>query len=61
MAARFTRLLGEHFRDDGTPKTRFESEREALDCIERYDYRDKVAYHCDFCGGWHLATHRRVA
>jgi hypothetical protein len=61
MAARPTRLLGEHFRDDGRPKTRFKSERAALDSIERYGHRDKVAYHCNFCGGWHLATRRRAA
>jgi hypothetical protein len=61
MAARSNRLLGEHFRDDGRPKRRFKSERAALDCIVRYDYRDKVAYQCDFCGGWHLGTRRRAA
>jgi hypothetical protein len=61
MAARFTRLVGEHFRDDGKPKKRFASERAALECIERYGYLDKVAYHCGFCGGWHLGTRRRAA
>ena len=61
MVAQFTRLLGEHFRDDGTPKSRFESERQALDCVERYGYPDKVTCHCAFCGGWHLATRRRAA
>jgi hypothetical protein len=60
MADRF-RLLGEHFRDDGRPKTRFKSERKALDSIVRYGHRDKVAYHCRFCDGWHLATRRRGA
>jgi hypothetical protein len=60
MANRF-RLLGEHFRDDGRPKTRFKSERKALDSIVRHGHRDKIAYHCTFCDGWHLATRRTAA
>jgi hypothetical protein len=46
------RILGEHFRADGSPKTGYkelEAKRLAAD-------REMVAYECTVCGRWHLAT-----
>lgn len=58
MAAREPkRLFGEHFRDDGQPKRRFETREEAQIYVERYGYFC-FTYHCTFCDGWHLATRR---
>jgi len=51
------RLLGEHFRDDGKPKRRFTTERQATEHVRRHGH-NCYPYHCTICGGWHLATAR---
>jgi hypothetical protein len=62
MASNESRLVGEHFRSDGSPKTRYDTEAEANEIIRRYGYIDKIAYPCRWpsCDGWHLGTRRRV-
>jgi hypothetical protein len=52
--------VGEHFREDGSPKRRFTSERQALEHIRRFGH-NCYPYHCSICDGWHLATARRIA
>jgi hypothetical protein len=51
------RIQGEHFREDGSPKRRFASEREALDHVRRFGH-NCFPYRCTVCDGWHLATRR---
>lgn len=53
------RLVGEHFRDDGRPKRRFDTYAAAEAHIELYGYTNLMIYGpCDCCGGYHLATRR---
>jgi len=56
-----TRLpsFGAHWRDDGTPKTGYRSEREALamaDERHRETGADLSVYRCDFCFAWHMGN-----
>jgi len=51
------RIVGEHFRADGSPKRRFASEHDARMHIERYGH-NCFPYHCTVCDGWHLGTRR---
>jgi hypothetical protein len=50
-------LGSSHWREDGQPKVRYRSRREALVAA---DYRasetgaDLGVYSCGFCGGWHM-------
>jgi hypothetical protein len=60
MAASGSRLVGEHFRSDGTPKRPFPT-REAADRHARRHRHDHLTiYHCSFCDGYHFATRRDV-
>jgi hypothetical protein len=46
-----------HWRADGQPKTRFNSEQDANRATLQYRLDHGVdlgAYMCEFCGGWHL-------
>lgn len=53
------RIVGEHFREDGSPKRRFATEREAREYVETFGYHCSV-YPCSFagCNGYHLGTRR---
>ena len=49
----------EHWRADGSPKTRFPSEDEANRSSLRLRLEqgaDLDPYRCGFCGGWHLGN-----
>lgn len=48
------RLIPEHFKDDGSPKTGYGSEQAAVEA--RGNARDGI-YRCGFCGLWHR-THK---
>jgi hypothetical protein len=53
------RLVGEHFRDDGKPKRRFDTYADAEAFIELYGRIDLMIYGpCEFCGGYHLGSRR---
>ena len=49
------KIVREHFRDDGHAKRPFDR-HEAEHCAA---VRGMVAYRCDFCGRWHVATRTR--
>jgi hypothetical protein len=53
------RIVGEHFKADGTPKRKFPTREAALKHVQRYCLDDKIVYQCNFCNDWHLATERR--
>jgi hypothetical protein len=46
------RLVSEHFRHDGKPKTGYET-REAAEA-ERKRSQKGAAYQCKFCQKWHV-------
>ena len=51
----------EHWRADGTAKTRFASQDEANRAALRLrleEGADLDPYQCGFCNGWHLGTRR---
>ena len=51
--------LGSHWRADGTPKTAYRSQGEALamaDERRRISGTDLSVYRCDFCPAWHMGT-----
>lgn len=55
------RLIGEHFKRDGTPKRRFASKDKAAAFADLKHQTGKVRiYHCKFCDGWHLATDKQA-
>jgi hypothetical protein len=58
MPRKRKRLVGEHFRADGTPKRRFVTRAEAIEYAERYGYMNLMIYPCEFCGGFHFGTRR---
>lgn len=47
-----TRLLAEHFRPDGKPKTAYPTQTEAQRAAHAYGKR--WAYRCGFCGKFHI-------
>jgi len=52
----------EHWRADGQPKTRFDSQDEAnRSSLQRRleQGADLDPYRCGFCGGWHLGNRSR--
>jgi len=51
----------EHWRSDGTPKSRFATQDEANRSALRLrleEGADLDPYPCRFCGGWHLGNRR---
>ncbi len=51
----------EHWRSDGTPKTRFATEEDANRSSLRLrleEGADLDPYRCSFCAGWHLGNRR---
>jgi len=59
MSKRSKRLVGEHFRKDGSPKRRFPTRDAAEKYADTYGYNQNLMiYHCQFCDGWHYATRR---
>ena len=52
------RIVGEHFKADGSPKRRFKTLQAAERHALRYGLHDKVVDPCEFCGGFHFATRR---
>lgn len=59
MSHKRKRLVGEHFRDDGKPKRRFDTYAEAEAFIELYGHANlKIYGPCEFCGDYHLCTRR---
>jgi hypothetical protein len=51
----------EHWRTDGQPKTRFDTQDEANRSslqIRLEQGADLDPYECRFCGGWHLGNRR---
>jgi hypothetical protein len=51
------RIVGEHFRSDGSPKRRFPTQAAAERHAQRYHLNQDL-YECSFCGGFHFATKR---
>jgi hypothetical protein len=55
------RLLSEHFRSDGRPKTPYDTREEAEAQAKRQLSSSHLcAYACGFCGAYHLGTRREV-
>jgi hypothetical protein len=52
------RIVGEHFKADGSPKRRYKTQRAAERHAQQYHLDDKLIYACEFCGGYHFATRR---
>lgn len=52
------RIVGEHFKSDGTPKRKFKTLQAAERHSQRYQLHDKLIYRCEFCGAFHFATRR---
>jgi hypothetical protein len=52
------RLIGEHFRVDGTPKRRFATRALAIEYAERQGFDHLRIYGCGFCDGFHYATRK---
>jgi hypothetical protein len=52
------RIVGEHFKADGTPKRKFKTLQAAERHSRRYRLYDKLIYRCEFCGAFHFATRR---
>jgi hypothetical protein len=51
----------EHWRADGSPKTRFPTAADANRASLRFRLElgaDLDPYQCRLCSGWHLGTHR---
>ncbi len=51
--------LGSHWRADGTPKTAYRSQSEALamaDERRRVSGADLNVYRCEFCPAWHMGN-----
>lgn len=56
-----TRLIGEHFKRDGSPKRRFATREKAVAFVDLKNQAGKVrVYYCKFCDGWHIATDRHA-
>jgi len=52
----------EHWREDGSPKTRYPSQEDAnRTALQRRleDGADLDPYPCSICGAWHLGNRRR--
>lgn len=50
-----------HWRDDGTPKTRYRTQVEADKAAFTFRLErgaDLASYQCEFCNGWHLGAQR---
>lgn len=47
------RILGSHFKEDGTPKRGYTTEAKAKAEATRFG---KTYYRCDFCDRFHLAS-----
>lgn len=48
---------GTHWRSDGGAKTRFSTERDALDAAQLRWVEDRIelnVYRCEYCSGWHM-------
>jgi hypothetical protein len=52
------RLVSEHFRDDGTPKRRFDTREAAQAHLDRHCQEYLIVYRCTFCGGYHFSGRR---
>jgi hypothetical protein len=51
--------LGAHWRADGTPKTSYRSEKEALSMADERRWESGVVlsvYRCDLCSAWHMGN-----
>jgi hypothetical protein len=54
--------LRSHWRGDGTPKTTYRSQAEALSVVDerRQDAGIELgAYRCEVCSGWHIGSSDR--
>ena len=54
-----TPSLGAHWRSDGTPKTLYRTEAEALAMADERRRETGVilsVYRCDFCSAWHMGN-----
>lgn len=50
-------IAGSHWRADGQPKMRYETERQAMEAAELRGAESGVrlgTYRCAFCAGWHM-------
>lgn len=47
------------YRPGCTGKVRFDSPAIAASVIARPNHRDREAYRCQFCNGWHLGRYNR--
>ncbi|MHB8220950.1 MAG: hypothetical protein ACYDHU_11625 [Acidimicrobiales bacterium] len=50
-------LAGSHWRADGGPKSRFATQKEALDAADERSRESGATlgvYFCTFCRGWHM-------
>lgn len=50
-------ISGSHWRADGQPKMRYETQRQAIEAAELRGAESGVrlgTYRCAFCAGWHM-------